>query len=162
MSQTSDPEASATGFENVKALAGADIQPSPWLDVTQDMVDDFARATGDRQWIHVDAKRAKDGPYGATVAHGFLTLSLIPLLWRRTVRIEGIRSAVNYGLDRVRFPAPLTIPSRVRARFSVAEVRVVRDVARSVVHVTVERQGGEKPVCVAELLLVHHLTGEPA
>lgn len=137
------------------ALLGVDVGPSPWVDVTQGLVDAFARATGDDQWIHVDAKRAADGPYGTTIAHGLFTLAMIPALWRQTVQVVGARIAVNYGLDHVRFPSPLKIPSRIRARFKVAEVAPRPDGAKSVIRVSVESEGAEKPVCVADLLLLH-------
>jgi len=148
---------SVRGVEGLKALAGVEIPKSPWLEVTQERVDAFAQATDDAQWIHVDRDRAREGPYGATVAHGFLTLSLIPHLWRQTVRIDDIRMAVNYGLNKVRFPSPLIVPSHVRAHFKVQEVKDVRNGVRSIVFVTVERKGTDKPVCVAEMLFLHYL-----
>lgn len=147
---------SVRGIEGIRALAGAELPPSPWFDVTQERVDAFALATGDSQWIHVDRDRARTGPYGATVAHGFLTLSLIPTLWHRTVQIDGVRMAVNYGLNSVRFPAPLLVPSRVRGRFRLHDVKDIRDALKSTVHVTLEREGSDKPVCIAEMLLLHY------
>ena len=147
---------SVRGIEGIRALAGAELPPSPWFDVTQERVDAFALATGDSQWIHVDRNRARTGPYGATVAHGFLTLSLIPALWHRTVQIDGVRMAVNYGLNSVRFPAPLLVPSRVRGRFRLHDVKDIRDALKSTVHVTLEREGSDKPVCIAEMLLLHY------
>lgn len=147
---------SVHGIEGIRALADAELPPSSWFDVTQERVDAFALATGDSQWIHVDRDRARTGPYGATVAHGFLTLSLIPTLWHRVVQIDDIRMAVNYGLNSVRFPAPLVVPSRVRGCFRVHEVKDVRDAVKSTVHVTLEREGSRKPVCVAEMLLLHY------
>lgn len=140
---------SVRGADGIRSLAGAEIPPSPWLEVTQARVDAFARATDDAQWIHVDPDRANRGPYGATIAHGFLTLALIPHLWRQAVRIDDVRMAVNYGLNSVRFPAPLVVPSRVRAHFQVRDVRELRDALKSVVHVTLEGEGSDKPVCVA-------------
>lgn len=147
---------SVRGIEGIRALAGAELPPSPWFDVTQERVDAFALATGDSQWIHVDRDRARTGPYGATVAHGFLTLSLIPTLWHRTVQIDGVQMAVNYGLNSVRFPAPLLVPSRVRGRFRLHDVKDIRDALKSTVHVTLEREGSDKPVCIAEMLLLHY------
>ncbi len=147
---------SVRGVEGLRALLGAEIAPSPWLDVTQERVDAFALATGDGQWIHVDRDRAKDGPYGATVAHGFLMLSLIPHLWRQAVHIDDVRMALNYGLNSVRFPAPLLVPSRVRGHFQIREVKDIRNAVKSIVHVTLEREGFDKPVCVAEMLLLHY------
>jgi acyl dehydratase len=147
---------SVRGVEGLKALAGVEISPSPWLKVTQERVDAFALATDDAQWIHVDRDRARDGPYGATVAHGFLTLSMIPHLWRQAVQIDDVRISVNYGLNKVRFPAPLIVPSRVRAHFRVQDVKVIRNAVISSIRVTLEREGSDKPVCVAELLLLHY------
>lgn len=146
----------AIEVKGLSAIVGVDVAPSPWVDVTQELVDAFARATGDDQWIHVDAERAADGPYGSTVAHGLFTLAMIPRLWRQTVRIAGARLAINYGLDNVRFPAPLRIPSRIRALFKVTEVASRSDATKSVVAVRVEGEGAEKPVCVADMLLLHY------
>ena len=142
--------------EGLSALLGVDIAPSPWVDVTQDRVDAFGQVTGDLQWIHVDPKLAADGPYRATVAHGLFTLALIPMMWRQTVQIAGARLAVNYGLDKVRYPAPLTIPSRIRAHFMVADVAPWPEGTKSVVRVSVESEGIDKPVCVADMLLLHY------
>jgi len=144
------------GVQRLRSLAGTEIAPSQWLDVSQERVDAFALATGDDQWIHVDRERAKNGPYGATVAHGFLMLSLIPHLWRQAVRIDEVHMALNYGLNSVRFPAPLLVPSRVRAHFQIRDVKDTRDAVKSIVHVTLEREGFDKPVCVAEMLLLHY------
>src|SRR5438132_13074473 len=104
------------GLEGVRALAGQDLGTGDWLEITQERINAFADATDDHQWIHVDVERAKNGPFGATIAHGFLTLSLIPGLSRGTTRVEGIRMAINYGLNRVRFPTPVRAGSRVRAK----------------------------------------------
>jgi acyl dehydratase len=135
----------------LKAAAGEHLGYSPWRTVDQAQVDAFAEATGDRQWIHVDPARAAAGPFGTTIAHGFLVLSLLPVLVAEIYRVDGVRMAINYGLNRVRFPAPVPTGSLVRAG---ARLASVEDVAgggvQMVSEVTVEREGGTKPCCVAE------------
>ena len=133
---------------------GDELGPSAWLEVDQDMIDAFAACTRDAQWIHVDRERAASGPFGSTIAHGFLTLSLcVPLLYE--VGPLGTGSTfLNYGVDRVRFPAPVPSGSRIRARFVVASVEDQPPGERVVLRATVEREGGEKPVCVADLVLL--------
>ena len=134
-------------------LAGAELGPSSWLDVGQGRIDGFADATSDHHWIHVDAERAAGGPFGGTIAHGFLTLSLvIPLLAEVLPPTEG--TMVNYGVDRVRFPTPLPSGSRIRGRFRVASVEEHVRGALPRVEATIEREGAEKPVCVADLVLL--------
>jgi acyl dehydratase len=132
---------------------GLELGPSSWVDVTQERIDAFAEATGDRQWIHVDRERAAAGPFGSTIAHGHLTLSLLAPVASELLPVEEARLVVNYGLDRVRFPAPVPAGSRVRARFRVAGVRELDGGVQATVEATVEREGGEKPVCVAGLVL---------
>jgi acyl dehydratase len=134
-------------------LAGAELGPSSWIDVTQERVDAFAAATDDPQWIHVDPERAAAGPFGGTVAHGFLTLSLVvPML--DEVLPEAGRATINYGVDRVRFPAPVPCGSRIRGRFRVEDVADVAGGSQLRIVATIERErGGERPVCVAELLV---------
>lgn len=149
-----------SGVDGLQSLVGAELPPSDWLDVAQERVDAFAAATGDAQWVHVDRERAKKGLFGTTVAHGFLTLALIPCLWREVVRIDGLRMTVNSGLNRVRFPAPLPIPSRIRARFRIDEVRQDSTCTRTLLHATVERDSGEKPVCIATLVFRHYSLDE--
>ncbi|WP_433053673.1 MaoC family dehydratase [Dactylosporangium sp. CS-033363] len=135
------------------ASVGEHLGYSEWQEVTQERVNLFADATGDHQWIHVDPERAKAGPFGTTIAHGFLTLSLLPTLVSQVYRVEGIRMGINYGLDLVRFPAPLPTGSKVRAG---VELLVADDKGEGWVQlknrVTIEREGGDKPVCVAESL----------
>ena len=132
---------------------GTERGPTGWLVVDQERIDRFADATGDPQWIHVDPERAAAGPFGTTIAHGFLTLSLcVPFLYE-ALPVEGARLAVNYGVNRVRFPAPLPSGSRVRARFRVASVEEVAGGEQAVVEAVVEREGGDKPVCAAELVV---------
>ena len=125
---------------------------SSWVEITQEDVNDFARVTRDEQWIHVDPERAaRESPFGTTVAHGFLTLSLVSALMGEVLRVEGIALAINYGLNRVRFPAPVPVGSRVRLGAELASVEEVQPgVLQVVVRSTIERDGGDKPVCVAE------------
>jgi acyl dehydratase len=135
-------------------LVGISLGPTTWLEVTQERIDRFAEATDDPQWIHVDVERAaRESPFGGTVAHGFLTLSLcVPLLYE--VLPPSGRVALNYGVNRVRFPAPLPAGSRVRATFMVASVEAIGDGAeQAVLRATVEAEGSDKPVCVADLVV---------
>jgi acyl dehydratase len=145
------------GIEGFKALAGQSLAPSEWLEIDQRLVNDFAHTTGDMQWIHVDLQRAAASVFGTTVAHGFLTLSLIPQFWHSVARVEGFTSAVLYGLDRVRFSAPVLIPSRVRAAFKIKEVANLPGGARVKLLATLEREREVKPACVAEMLVLHYL-----
>ena len=134
--------------------AGFEPPPSPWLEVTQERIDAFAETTEDRQSIHVDPALAVEGPFGTTVAHGFLTLSLVVHFWNQVVRGADSRPTINYGLNRVRFPAPVPVGSRIRGRFRVDAVEDVAGGGRqATIAATVERDGGDRPVCVAELLL---------
>jgi acyl dehydratase len=114
-----------SGLADLAALTGRDLGASGWLSITQERVDTFADATGDHQWIHVDPERAKAGPFGTTIAHGYLTLSLVIPLWTELLTIDGIGMAVNYGLNKVRFPAPVPVGSRIRLAARVAEARAV-------------------------------------
>jgi acyl dehydratase len=123
---------------------------SGWVAVDQARIDAFAGATGDHQWIHVDPVRAAAGPFGATVAHGFLTLSLLPLMAESAFEVRGIRMGVNYGLNRVRFPAPVPVGSRLRGRFKLVRYEPLDGGAQLTTEVTMEREGSTKPVCVAE------------
>lgn len=138
----------------LRDLIGTELEPTGWLEVTQARIDDFARATGDAQWIHTDPARAADGPFGSTIAHGYLTLSLCsPLVSEALAGLTAYGMGVNYGVNRVRFPAPVPAGSRIRARIAVASVDEVPGGDQAVLIATVEREGGTKPVCVAELLL---------
>ncbi|MFF7656139.1 MaoC family dehydratase [Streptomyces sp. NPDC007983] len=141
-------------LEEFRAARGQTLGVGDWLEITQERIDAFADVTGDTQWIHVDPVRAADGPYGATVAHGYLTLSLIPLLGGRIFRVDGVRMAINYGTNRVRFPHPVTAGSRVRAAAELARVEDTDAGVRAVVRYTVEIQGESKPACVAETVRV--------
>ena len=132
--------------------AGDEFGPSRWIEVSQERVDRFASATEDAQWIHVNRERAAAGPFGTTIAHGFLTLSLLPELWFELAGDGGYHLTVNYGLNRVRFPAPVPVGSRVRASFRVEEVEAVEGGDQARIAATVVREDLEKPVCVAELV----------
>ncbi len=137
----------------LRAATGTVLGPSDWITVDQNQIDTFADATGDHQWIHVDPERAAAGPFGATIAHGFLTLSLVPVLLQGLYRVGGVKMAVNYGLNKVRFPAPVPVGSRLRASAEIAEVSDVQGGAQVVMRTTIEREGSEKPVCVAETVV---------
>jgi len=140
-----------SGLAGLAELSGRDLGTSEWLEITQERVDRFADATGDHQWIHVDPERARTGPFGTTIAHGYLTLSLIIPLWTELLHIEGIRMAVNYGLNKVRFPAPVPVGSKIRLAATVAESRAVAgDGVEVVADLTVEVDGGGKPAAVAQ------------
>jgi acyl dehydratase len=134
-------------------LVGRELGPTDWLEVDQERIDTFARATDDPQWIHVDPVRAAEGPFGTTIAHGYLTLSLCVPLMSRTLGLTGYRMGINYGVNRVRFPAPLPSGSRIRGRFTVQSVDEVEGGEQGVVLATIEREGADKPVCVAELVV---------
>jgi acyl dehydratase len=144
-----------TGIDDLEALVGRHLGTSEWVDITQERIDAFAGATGDHQWIHVDVERAKDGPFGTTIAHGYLTLSLLPLFYSTTYRVEGVRMGINYGADKVRFLAPVPVGSRLRASIDVGAVkRLPNDGAQVTWHVTVELEGSQKPACYAETISV--------
>jgi acyl dehydratase len=138
----------------LRDLVDVELGPTNWVEVSQARIDGFARATGDAQWIHTDPARAAEGPFGTTIAHGYLTLSLCaPFLSEALAGLTGYGMGVNYGVNRVRFPAPVPAGSRIRARVTVASVDEVPGGDQAVVVVTVEREGGEKPVCIAEVVL---------
>ncbi len=139
-------------FDEAKALVGQEIGVGDWFDVAQDRINLFADATGDHQWIHVDPERAAQGPFGTTIAHGYLTLSLIPSLGGGGLPVSGAKMGVNYGLDRVRFITPVKVGSRVRARRKLLEVKEGEGFVQLKVEVTVEIEGEAKPACVAETL----------
>ena len=140
-------------LDDLVPLEGQEVAVSDWLEVTQSQIDLFAEATGDHQWIHVGPVRARDGPYGATIAHGFLTLSWLPRMFATAIRIEQMRMGVNYGLNKVRFPAPVPVGSRLRCRIKLLACAPVEgDGLQMTWDMTVEREGGAKPVCVAEFV----------
>jgi acyl dehydratase len=141
---------SFASVDELRAAAGREIGVSDWLTVDQTRINQFANATGDHQWIHVDETKAAAGPFKGTIAHGYLTLSLLPGLIGDMARVDGVRMGINYGVNKVRFPAPLPVDSRVRARVEVGSVEEVAGGVQLILRVTVERDGGDKPVCVAE------------
>jgi acyl dehydratase len=144
-------------LSSLKQRVGEELAVGDWVTVDQPMIDKFAEATGDHQWIHIDAERAKKGPFGTTIAHGFLTLSLLPKLAESAIKIEDVRMGVNYGLNRVRFPAPVPSGSRIRARMKLLSFEPIDGGAQLVMEVTMEREGGDKPVCVAETVSRRYL-----
>ena len=141
-----------TGLEELKEAEGQVLGTSDWHEVTQADVDAFADVTGDHQWIHVDVERAKDTPFGGTIAHGYYTLSLAPKFSDEIMKFEGFAFALNYGLNRVRFASPMPVGGKVRCTVKVAEVQEIPGGAQTMMEMTLEREGGEKPVCVAESL----------
>ncbi|SHH63939.1 Acyl dehydratase [Jatrophihabitans endophyticus] len=142
-----------SSIEDIEAGVGVEVGPTDWLTIEQSRIDGFADDTLDHQWIHVDAERAKNGPFGATVAHGFLTLSLVPYFNSRLRTVENVRMGVNYGLDRVRFPAPVRVGARVRSRMTiVACERIAEDAVQLVTRATIEVEGSDKPACIADLV----------
>jgi len=138
------------GIEELEQAVGTHLGYSEWHTVTQDQIDLFADATDDHQWIHVDQKKAKEGPFGSTVAHGYLTLSLVPMLSWQVYKVEGIRMGVNYGADRLRFPSPVPVDSKVRAGVELLSVTRTGAGHQVLARVTVERDGGDKPACVVD------------
>ncbi|WP_433787820.1 MaoC family dehydratase [Actinomycetospora sp. CA-101289] len=141
------------GREELVGSLGRELGPGEWVEIGQDRIDGFADVTGDHQWIHVDPERAATGPYGATVAHGFLTLSLVPLLLDGLRRVEGTKMGLNYGLERVRFPSAVRSGTRVRARSTLVDATDVGDDGvQLVTRVTIEVEGETKPACVADLV----------
>ncbi|MYZ36119.1 MULTISPECIES: MaoC family dehydratase [unclassified Streptomyces] len=139
-----------TSAEELRAGAGEPLGHSDWLEIDQKRIDLFAEATGDHQWIHVDPERAAAGPFGTTIAHGYLTLSLLPLFVPQIVRVENVTMGINYGTNKVRFPSPVPVGSRLRASAVITEAVEAGGGVQITTLVTVEREGGEKPACVAE------------
>ncbi|MEV8587384.1 MaoC family dehydratase [Streptomyces sp. NPDC051180] len=139
-----------TSAEELRAGVGEQLGHSDWLEVDQKRIDLFAEATGDHQWIHVDPERAATGPFGTTIAHGYLTLSLLPLFVPQVLSVQGMRMGLNYGTEKVRFPAPVPVGSRLRATAVLTKVEEAGGGVQVTAAVTVEREGSDKPVCVAE------------
>lgn len=137
---------------DLNALVGEKIAASDWYEVNQQRINEFASATSDRQWIHVDPERAAAGPFGKTIAHGFFTLSLIPMFWDQSLAIAGVGMVINCGVDRVRFTAPVPVGSRLRAHFSLVDAKPSKGGTKYRWDCTIEREGEEKPVCVAEYI----------
>ena len=148
------PSRTTTTIAELPGLAGTTLGTSDWLEVTQERVDTFADATGDHQWIHVDVERATaESPFGGPIAHGYLTLSLVVPLYSSVLEITDATMGVNYGLNKVRFPAPVPVGSRIRLTATLDEVTEIAGGLQLVVGAVVEREGGEKPVCIAQLVL---------
>jgi len=139
-----------TGLDELKQAEGEELGVSDWHRITQADIDTFADVTGDHQWIHVDPERAKDTPFGGTIAHGYFTLSLAPRFTEQVMKLDGFAMAINYGLNKVRFPSPVPVDSDVRMRARLAELSEIPGGAQMIMELTFERDGGEKPVCVAE------------
>lgn len=147
----------ASGLDELRALAGVDLGSTDWLEIAQDRVDTFADATDDHQWIHVDPERAATGPFGGTIAHGYLTLSLIIPLFNQLLEIRGTSMSLNYGLERVRFPSPVRVGAKIRLHAVVGSVEpVAGDGVQMQVAFTVEVEGSNKPACVAQALYRHY------
>jgi acyl dehydratase len=144
-------------IDELRAAVGEDLGCSEWLTVDQHRIDQFADATDDHQWIHVDPQRAADGPYGTTIAHGFLTLSLAPKFGWETYNVGGVSRTINYGVNKVRFPAPVPAGARVRSSSRLSEVTDVPGGVQAVVQATVELEGSEKPACVLEIVFRYYV-----
>lgn len=140
------------GIEGLKANIGNHLGYSDWHEITQDQVNLFADATGDHQWIHIDPERAKAGPFGAPIAHGYLTLSLAPMLMGEVMHVSGVAMGVNYGLNKLRFPAPVKVGSKLRMGVTLKQVEEIAGGAQYTVELAFETEGGDKPNCVAEAI----------
>jgi acyl dehydratase len=143
-----------TTFDELTAAAGEELGTSDWLEVTQERVDAFADATGDHQWIHVDVERARSGPFGGTIAHGYLTLSLVPWLGSQVFSLETPGARLNCGVNKVRFPHPVRVGAKVRARVTLDEVTDIPAGKQMLVRYVIEIDGAEKPACVAETVVL--------
>jgi acyl dehydratase len=144
-------------LQQLAGIVGHEVAVSDWVVVTQGRIDAFANATDDHQWIHVDAERAKaEAPFGTTIAHGFLTLSLLSPLMRNAINVDGLRMTLNYGLNRVRFVSPVPSGSRIRARIALGKVDDIGDSTQATWNVTIEREGSDKPCVVAEWLVRYY------
>ena len=143
----------STEFASPQALleaVGADLGTTDWVTITQEQINQFADATLDNQWIHVDTERAKAGPFGAPIAHGFLTMSLAGHFLAQLARVEGISMGINYGADKVRFPSPVPVGSRLRARGEILDVKEVPGGVQATTRITIERDGGDKPAAIVD------------
>jgi len=143
-----------SSFEDIESAAGEEIGTTDWVEITQERVDQFADATGDHQWIHVDVEKAKEGPFGGTIAHGYLTLSLVPWLGSQVFTLDTPGAKLNYGVNKVRFPSPVPVGSRVRAKVSIGEVTDVPAGKQMTVQYVVEIEDQDKPGCVAETVVL--------
>ena len=140
-------------LDELQAAVGQPLGSSEWLTIEQKQIDTFGDATGDHQWIHVDPDKAKDGPFGKTIAHGFLTLSLAPVLGWQVYKVENVKMAINYGLNKVRFTSPVPVGSRVRGTYEFVDVSEVKDAVQITTKVIIELEGSERPACVAETMV---------
>ena len=140
-------------LEDLSSFVGKELGTSSWIEVDQARINGFADATDDHQWIHVDVDRAKDGPFGQTIAHGYLTLSLLIPMWISILEVRDVRTMVNYGLNRVRFPSPVPSGSKIRAHATLTAFEAIPGGAQLTIDILVERQGSDKPACVAQLVL---------
>ncbi len=141
-------------FEEIEAAAGEEIGTSDWVEISQERVNQFADATGDHQWIHVDVERSKDGPFGGTIAHGYLTLSLVPWLGSQVFDLDTPGAKLNYGVNKVRFPNPVRVGSKVRAKVTVGEVAEIPAGRQLTLKYVIEIEGQDKPACVAETVVL--------
>ncbi|MCX4992020.1 MULTISPECIES: MaoC family dehydratase [unclassified Streptomyces] len=151
-----EPRTFAT-VDELRGAVGEQLGYTDWVEIEQKRIDLFAEATGDHQWIHIDPEKAAAGPFGTTIAHGYLTLSLLPLFGPQLISVEGVRMGVNYGTNKVRFPSPVPVGSRLRATATITAVDDVPGGVQVSVAFTVEREGGDKPVCVAESVSRYYL-----
>ncbi|MCX5138143.1 MaoC family dehydratase [Streptomyces sp. NBC_00340] len=151
-----EPRTFAT-VDELRSAVGEQLGYTDWVEIEQKRIDLFAEATGDHQWIHVDPEKAASGPFGTTIAHGYLTLSLLPLFGPKLIAVEGVKMGVNYGTNKVRFPAPVPVGSRLRSTATITAVDDVPGGVQVTVAFTVEREGGDKPVCVAESVSRYYL-----
>lgn len=149
-------------LEDFTAAAGEELGTSDWVTVTQEQINTFADATGDHQWIHVDPERAAQGPFGTTIAHGYLTLSLLPVFTEQIYEVKGLAMGVNYGANKVRFPSPVPVDSRLRATATLKETSEIAIGTQAVLNVVVEREGADKPAVVAEVVYVMAAAGKDA
>jgi acyl dehydratase len=149
--------ATSMGVRDLESRVGQECGVSPWVEIGQDRIDQFAEATGDHQWIHVDPARAKNSPFGGTIAHGFLTLSMLPKLSESTFSFNDRKMGVNYGLNKVRFTSPVPAGAKIRGRFTLARYeKIDGNGVQTTWSVVIEREGGDKPVCVAETIARHY------
>lgn len=146
----------ALKIADLDGKVGQEVAVSPWVEVTQDRIDQFARATGDFQWIHVDRDRARQSPFGTTIAHGFLTLSMLPMLTEAAFTVSDRTMGINYGLNKLRFTSPVPAGSKIRARFTLARLEPIDGGVQTTWSVVVEREGGDKPAMVAETISRHY------
>jgi len=141
------------GVEELTNASGTELGTSSWVEVTQAHIDQFAAATGDHQWIHTDVERASAGPYGGTIAHGFLTLSMLPVFWNELYAVEGVRMRINYGLDTVRFLSPVLAGSKIRGNVRISRVETRGEAVQAVFTTTIEIDGSERPAAVADAIV---------